>query len=177
MIRSSHAGMVKSVDTRDLKSLAVKSVPVRVRLPAPNNPDPIRVRVILLLLEDGLELIQIQRGWALSAAAGCSGTLIFAKGENANRVRLPAPKHSNPNLLPIGETFGFVVLFFVVIMSIFGFAYCSRLLLIMTTVTTAAELMYLAIVDNSSGKDYYTTNIYCVYLNAGDRNFGHWHLP
>ena len=29
------AGMVKSVDTRDLKSLAVKSVPVRVRLPAP----------------------------------------------------------------------------------------------------------------------------------------------
>ena len=47
------AGMVKSVDTRDLKSLAVKSVPVR--------------------------------------------------------VRLPAPKHSNPNLLPIGETFGFVV--------------------------------------------------------------------
>ena len=27
--------MVKSVDTRDLKSLAVKSVPVRVRLPAP----------------------------------------------------------------------------------------------------------------------------------------------
>ena len=25
------------------------------------------------------------------------------------RVRPPAPKHSNPNLLPIGETFGFVV--------------------------------------------------------------------
>ena len=25
------------------------------------------------------------------------------------RVRSPAPKHSNPNLLPIGETFGFVV--------------------------------------------------------------------
>ena len=25
------------------------------------------------------------------------------------QVRSPAPKHSNPNLLPIGETFGFVV--------------------------------------------------------------------
>ena len=34
------AGMVKSVDTRDLKSLAVKSVPVRVRLPAPNKYNP-----------------------------------------------------------------------------------------------------------------------------------------
>ena len=29
--------MVKSVDTRDLKSLALKSVPVRVRLPAPRR--------------------------------------------------------------------------------------------------------------------------------------------
>ena len=27
-----------------------------------------------------------------------------------------------------------------------------------------------------SDKDYYITNIYCVYLNAGDRNFGHRHL-
>ena len=25
------------------------------------------------------------------------------------QVLLPAPKYSNPNLLPIGETFGFVV--------------------------------------------------------------------
>ena len=25
------------------------------------------------------------------------------------QVLLPAPKHSNPNLLPIGEMFGFVV--------------------------------------------------------------------
>ena len=32
--------MVKSVDTRDLKSLAVKSVPVRVRLPAPKQYNP-----------------------------------------------------------------------------------------------------------------------------------------
>ena len=35
--------MVKSVDTRDLKSLAVKSVPVRVRLPAPNQYNPNQV--------------------------------------------------------------------------------------------------------------------------------------
>jgi len=47
----------------------------------------------------------------------------------------------------------YIVLFFVMIMSIVSFAYCSRLLSIMTMVTTAAELMYPAIVDNSSGKD------------------------
>ena len=32
-------------------------------------------------------------------------------GSDTVRVQVPpsAPKHSNPNLLPIGETFGFVV--------------------------------------------------------------------
>ena len=54
----------------------------------------------------------------------------------------------------------YVVLFFVMIMSIISFAYCSRLLSIMTMVTAAAELMYLAIVDNSSGKDALLTKIY-----------------
>ena len=54
----------------------------------------------------------------------------------------------------------YIVLLFVMIMSIFGFAYCSRLLPIMTMVTTAAELMYLAIFDNSSGKDTLLTKIY-----------------
>ena len=53
-----------------------------------------------------------------------------------------------------------IVLFFVMIMSIVGFAYCSRLLLIMTMVTTIAELMYLGIVDDSSGKDTLLTKIY-----------------
>ena len=32
-----HAGMVEQVDTRDLKSLAVKSVPVRFRSAAPKS--------------------------------------------------------------------------------------------------------------------------------------------
>ena len=83
----------------------------------------------------------------------------------------------SPMLLTLYLLSALPTLFFVVIMSIFGLAYCSRLLSIMTMVTTIAELMYLGIVDDSSGKDYYTTNIYCVYLNAGDRNFGHRHLP
>ena len=54
----------------------------------------------------------------------------------------------------------FIVLILVVIMSIFGFAYCSRLLSIMTMVTTIAELMYLGIVEDSSGMDTLLTIIY-----------------
>ena len=60
----------------------------------------------------------------------------------------------------------YIVLFFVMIMSIVGFAYCSRLLSIMTMVTTAAELMYLAIVDNSSGKDTLLTKIYVLVVSV-----------
>ena len=54
-----NAGMVKSVDTRDLKSLAVKSVPVRVRLPAPcSHPDFDRVGVgFFFLIFDELPII------------------------------------------------------------------------------------------------------------------------
>ena len=63
------------------------------------------------------------------------------------------------------RTIVFVVLFFVVIMSIFGFAYCSRLLSIMTMVTTIAELMYLGIVDDSSGKDTLLTKIYVLAVS------------
>ena len=58
------------------------------------------------------------------------------------------------------------VLFFVMVMSIVSFAYCSRLLSIMTMVTTAAELMYLAIVDNSSGKDTLLTKIYVLVVSV-----------
>ena len=60
----------------------------------------------------------------------------------------------------------YIVLFFVMIMSIFGFAYCSRLLPIMTMVTTAAELMYLAIFDNNSGKDKRLTKIYVLAVSV-----------
>ena len=60
----------------------------------------------------------------------------------------------------------YVVLFFDMIISIFGFAYCSRLLPIMTMVTTAAELMYLAIFDNSSGKDTLLTKIYVLAVSV-----------
>ena len=60
----------------------------------------------------------------------------------------------------------YIVLFFVMVMSIFGFAYCSRLLPIMTMVTTAAELMYLAIFDDSSGKDTLLTKIYVLAVSV-----------
>lgn len=63
------------------------------------------------------------------------------------------------------RTIVFIVLIFVVIMSIFGFAYCSRLLSFMTMVTTIAELMYLGIVDDSSGKDTLLTKIYVLAVS------------
>jgi len=59
----------------------------------------------------------------------------------------------------------FIVLIFVVIMSIFGFAYCGRLLSFMTMVITIAELMYLGIVDDSSGKDTLLTKIYVLAVS------------
>ena len=58
-----------------------------------------------------------------------------------------------------------IVLFFVMIMSIVGFAYCSRLLLIMNMVTTIAELMYLGIFNDSSGKDTLLTKIYVLAVS------------
>ncbi len=60
----------------------------------------------------------------------------------------------------------YIVLFFLMIISIFGFAYYSRLLPIMTMVTTAAELMYLAIFDNNSGKDTLLTKIYVLAVSV-----------
>ena len=55
----SHAGMVKSVDTRDLKSLALKSVPVRVRLPAPNKEEA-KASSFFLVIGRGYEQISMQ---------------------------------------------------------------------------------------------------------------------
>ena len=42
------AGMAKSADARDLKSLGVTSVPVQVRLPASRKLNPIRVQLLKL---------------------------------------------------------------------------------------------------------------------------------
>ena len=64
------------------------------------------------------------------------------------------------------RTIVFIVLFFVVIMSILGFAYCSRFLSFMTMITTIAELMYLGIVDDSSGKDTLLTKIYVLAVSV-----------
>ena len=60
----------------------------------------------------------------------------------------------------------YVVLFFVMIMSIVGFAYCSRLLPIITMVTTIAELMYLGVIGESSGKDTLLTKIYVLVVSV-----------
>ena len=57
--------------------------------------------------ETATHLYNIYAGMAELADALDSGS----NGRKAVQVQvlLPAPKHSNPNLLPIGETFGFVV--------------------------------------------------------------------
>ena len=60
----------------------------------------------------------------------------------------------------------YIVLFFVMVMSIFGFAYCSRLLPIMTMLETVVMLMYLALSNNSSGKDKLLTKTYVLAVSA-----------
>ena len=56
-----------------------------------------------------------------------------------------------------------VVLFFVLGMSIVSALSCRRLLPMLTFVVTAIEMMYLGIVDNSSGKEKLLTKI-CVFV-------------
>ncbi len=54
----------------------------------------------------------------------------------------------------------YIVLFFVLLMSTLSFVLCRRLLPIITMIITAAEMMYLALFDESSGKDNLLTKIY-----------------
>ena len=54
----------------------------------------------------------------------------------------------------------YIVLFAVLLSSALSFTLCCRLLPMMTLITTAAQLMYLGIFDNSSGKDKSLTKIY-----------------
>ena len=60
----------------------------------------------------------------------------------------------------------YIVLFFVLLMSTLSFALCRRLLPIITMIITAAEMMYLAIFDDSSGKDKPLTKIYVLAVSA-----------
>ena len=54
----------------------------------------------------------------------------------------------------------YIVLFFVLLLSTLSFVLCRRLLSIITMIVAAAEMMYLAIFDDSSGKDKPLTKIY-----------------
>ena len=60
----------------------------------------------------------------------------------------------------------YIVLFFVLLMSTLSFVLCSRILPMMTLITTATEMMYLAIFDNSSGKDKPLTKIYVMAISV-----------
>ena len=54
----------------------------------------------------------------------------------------------------------YIVLFATLFMSVLSVTLCSRILPMMTLITTAAQLMYLGIFDNSSSKDKPLTKIY-----------------
>ena len=60
----------------------------------------------------------------------------------------------------------YIVLFFFLLMSTLSFVLCSRILPMMTLITTATEMMYLAIFDNSSGKDKPLTKIYVMAISV-----------
>ena len=60
----------------------------------------------------------------------------------------------------------YIVLFFVLLLSTLSIVFCSRILPMMTLITTAAEMMYLAIFDNSSGKDKPLTKLYVLSVSA-----------
>ena len=60
----------------------------------------------------------------------------------------------------------YIVLFLVLLMSTLSFVLCRRLLSIITMIITAAEMMYLAIFDGSSGKDKPLTKIYVLTVSA-----------
>ena len=59
-----------------------------------------------------------------------------------------------------------IVLFFVMVMSIVSALSCRRLLPMLTFIVTAIEMMYLGIVDNSSGKDKPLTKICVLTVSA-----------
>ena len=60
----------------------------------------------------------------------------------------------------------YIVLFFVLLISNLSFVLCRRLLPIITMIVTTTEMMYLAIFDNSSGKDKLLTKIYVLAVSA-----------
>ena len=60
----------------------------------------------------------------------------------------------------------YIVLFLVLLMNTLSIVLCSRILPMMTLITTATEMMYLAIFDNSSGKDKLLTKIYVLAVSA-----------
>ena len=60
----------------------------------------------------------------------------------------------------------YIVLFFVLLISTLSFVLWRRLLPIITMITTAAEMMYLALFDENSGKDNLLTKIYVLAVSA-----------
>ena len=60
----------------------------------------------------------------------------------------------------------YIVLFFVLLMSTLSFVLCRRLLPIITMIVTAVEMMYLALFDESSGKDNLLTKIYVMAVSV-----------
>ena len=60
----------------------------------------------------------------------------------------------------------YIVLFVVLFASALSFTLCCRLLPMMMLITTAAQLMYLGIFDNSSGKDRPLTKMYVLTVSV-----------
>ena len=86
------------VDVVDSKSTAGDSVPVRVRSPAPNIPQPPRGRGIFLC-QMRLDSNQFNAARMSAAREGWTERILYLRpfpGEDVNRVRSPAPNIPQP---------------------------------------------------------------------------------
>ena len=97
------AGMAELVDALDSGSSEGSFMKVQVLLPAPKNRRYRQVSPVFLCESNGLSKL-----YAKESAKDDSFASSRRLGAEGHQVLLPAPNSRNPNLMPIGDGFGFL---------------------------------------------------------------------